>query len=182
MGRTKQDVHTMKGLRLVAILLFGILVLAALTLAVLQTRGPVSQKTLQLASTANPVYAGAVQEVHMSVQGSRYEPSTITLEQGRPVRFVVDGTNADGCARGFMIPSLGVRQNLQPGENVFEFTPTQEGEIPFSCTMGMVRGKFVVVGPDGTAPVQTAAQDAAQNVASTGCHMGSGGGGCGCGG
>jgi len=34
---------------------------------------------------------------------------------------------------------------LQKGENVFEFTPTETGNLVFSCWMGMVGGKFTVI-------------------------------------
>lgn len=86
-----------------------------------------------------------VQEVSMAVTGYGYQPSELTIRSGVPVRFHVDGTNAGGCTRGFVIPSLGIQKVLAAGDNVFEFTPQSPGRIPFSCSMGMVRGAFTVL-------------------------------------
>ncbi|MDO8469346.1 MAG: sulfite exporter TauE/SafE family protein [Candidatus Peribacter sp.] len=86
-----------------------------------------------------------VQELYMAVSGYGYQPSELTIRSGVPVRFHVDGTQAGGCTRGFVIPSLGIQKVLADGDNVFEFTPQSPGRIPFSCSMGMVRGSFTVI-------------------------------------
>jgi len=92
-----------------------------------------------------PSVANGVQEVAMRVTTYGYEPSQLTIKAGVPVRWVVDGTNATGCTRGLVIPSLGVRKILSPGENIIEFTAPNAGTLAFSCTMGMVRGSFTVI-------------------------------------
>ncbi|MDD5040890.1 MAG: sulfite exporter TauE/SafE family protein [Candidatus Peribacteraceae bacterium] len=97
-----------------------------------------------LPSPAATVQNGA-QEVSMAVTGYGYEPSELTVRAGIPVRFHVDGSRAGGCTRGFVIPSLGIQKVLAAGDNVFEFTPQSPGRIPFSCSMGMVRGSFTVI-------------------------------------
>jgi len=89
--------------------------------------------------------AGDIQDVSMTVTSYGYSPSEITIRAGIPVRFHVDGTNAGGCTQGFVIPSLGIQKVLAAGDNVFEFTPSSPGRIPFSCSMGMVRGSFTVI-------------------------------------
>ncbi len=86
-----------------------------------------------------------VQEVFMAVTGYGYQPNDLTIRSGVPVRFHVDGTQAGGCTRGFVIPSLGIQKVLAAGDNIFEFTPQSPGRIPFSCSMGMVRGSFTVI-------------------------------------
>ncbi|MDO8638835.1 MAG: hypothetical protein Q7R43_04625 [Candidatus Daviesbacteria bacterium] len=44
------------------------------------------------------------------------------------------------------MPSLGIGKNLKPTDSVvLEFTPTEVGQIPFSCSMGMYRGTIEVV-------------------------------------
>lgn len=93
----------------------------------------------------SPAVQNGVQEVYMSVTGYGYQPSDFTIRSGVPVRFHVDGTQAGGCTRGFVIPSLGIQKVLAAGDNVFEFTPQSPGRIPFSCSMGMVRGSFTVI-------------------------------------
>lgn len=110
-----------------------------------------TQQAQQLPNDAPTPYAppptpsNVVQDVTMAVTGYGYEPSEITIRSGIPVRFHVDGTNAGGCTRGFVIPSLGIQKVLAAGDNVFEFTPQSPGRIPFSCSMGMVRGSFTVL-------------------------------------
>jgi plastocyanin len=89
--------------------------------------------------------AGKVQTVRMAVGSYGYEPSELTIRAGTPVRWIVDGTNASGCTRGIVIPSLGIRRILNAGENVIEFTAQNPGRLPFSCSMGMVRGAFNVI-------------------------------------
>ena len=61
---------------------------------------------------------------------------------------------ADYCSIGpeEVIPTNGTDEAiksvfeiyLEKGKNVLEFTPTKKGTIPFSCSMGMYRGKIIV--------------------------------------
>jgi hypothetical protein len=89
--------------------------------------------------------ANDVQEVTMAVTPYSYEPSELQIRAGAKIRWIVDGTRASGCTRGIVIPSLGIQKILQPGENIIEFTaPSTPGRLPFSCSMGMVRGAFNV--------------------------------------
>ncbi len=91
------------------------------------------------------VGADGYQEVRMIVNGAQYEPSTLTVKAGQKVRWIVDGTNAQGCAQSMYSPQLGINTMLKRGDNVFEFTPSEAGTIKFSCSMGMSRGQFQVV-------------------------------------
>jgi FtsP/CotA-like multicopper oxidase with cupredoxin domain len=88
---------------------------------------------------------GDVQIIQMKVEGIDYVPSELTVEKGRPVKFIVDGTNAVDCVQYFTIPVLGINTKLKQGDNVFEFTPEEVGDIPFSCAMQMARGVIRVV-------------------------------------
>lgn len=85
-----------------------------------------------------------VQIVEMHVTQNGYEPSTFTIKKGIPVKFIVKGDYVTGCTSKLIIPSLNVTQALSKGDNVIEFIPKETGTIPFSCWMGMVRGKFIV--------------------------------------
>lgn len=86
-----------------------------------------------------------VQEVAMKVSAYGYEPSTLSITAGVPVRWVIDGTNATGCTSSIVIPDLGVSKILSRGKNVIEFTAPKKGTLAFSCGMGMVRGRFNVL-------------------------------------
>ena len=92
----------------------------------------------------NTLENGEFQTVKMSVTRYGYQPDIIYLKKGIPVRWVIDGSGISGCTNAIQIPSLGIKKNLIRGENIIEFTPTQAGELPFSCWMQMVWGKFIV--------------------------------------
>ncbi|MCX6762104.1 MAG: sulfite exporter TauE/SafE family protein [Candidatus Moranbacteria bacterium] len=86
----------------------------------------------------------AEQIVEMHVTNAGFSPSVLHLKKGVPVRWVIKGDSITGCTSKIIIPSLGISQALSSGDNVVTFTPDKIGEIPFSCWMGMVRGKFIV--------------------------------------
>jgi len=85
-----------------------------------------------------------VQVIKMAVTYNGYEPDTINIKKDIPVRWVIDGSGITGCTSVIRIPSLQIKKQLSRGENIIEFTPTQSGELPFSCGMQMVWGKFLV--------------------------------------
>ena len=74
-----------------------------------------------------------------------YTPNQFTIKKGIPFVWRITSTNAYTCASSLVVPALGIRRNLSPGENVIEFTPTKTGEIRFSCSMGMFRGSITVI-------------------------------------
>ncbi len=84
--------------------------------------------------------AGDVQVVRITQKGNGYFPAQVTVKKGQPVKLIVDSQESYSCAASLLIPKEGIRTRLNPGENVFEFTPDQVGDIPFSCSMGMYRG------------------------------------------
>jgi sulfite exporter TauE/SafE/copper chaperone CopZ len=124
-----------------------------------------------------------VQEVRMTQSGSGYTPNILTVERGKKVRWIITSTNQFSCASSIVMNKYGISKSLTKGENIIEFTPNEIGEIPFSCSMGMYRGKFIVVESNASNTVQNSDSTpvAANNTAGGSC--GSGGGGCGgCGG
>jgi|GEM_PF-1680645 len=96
-------------------------------------------------SQNTPQFNGGVQEITIKVVGADFIPSDITVQKGVPVRLNVDGRGAKGCMTTFLIPSLNIRSQLAAGDNYFEFTPQETGNIPFSCGMNMARGVIRVV-------------------------------------
>lgn len=86
------------------------------------------------------------QIVRMAVDGFRYVPNHFTIYQDLPVRWLVYGKNAYGCASVLTIPKYGITKFLQQGvENEINFTPREVGELRFSCSMGMYGGSFTVI-------------------------------------
>jgi sulfite exporter TauE/SafE len=94
----------------------------------------------------NPVVqTGAEQVVRMTQNFDGYTPDVFTVEKGRPVKWIIDSKTNLSCASFIVMKKFGIGKPLQKGENIFTFTPTETGEIPFSCSMGMYRGKFIVI-------------------------------------
>lgn len=108
---------------------------------------------VKLGSTASSIVSGEgsngsskeVQVVRITQKVNGYFPNRITVKKGEPVRLIVDSEESYSCAASFTVPKAGIRKTLKPGENVFEFTPKESGDIPFSCSMGMYRGVIEVV-------------------------------------
>lgn len=132
--------------------------------------GGVSRAAAALVPVAN------AQEVRMTQGGGGYEPNVLNVEVGREVRWIINSTSPFSCASSIVVPEYGISRSLKRGENVIAFTPTRTGEIPFSCSMGMFRGKFIV--SDGRGQYGAAGGAAIQPQAGS-CGAG---GGCGCGG
>ncbi len=93
-----------------------------------------------------PVPSSQNFQVVKMTQGSYgYSPNIFTVKAGQPVRWIITSENPYSCASSLVVPRYGISRSLKQGENIIEFTPAQIGEIPFSCSMGMYRGKFIVV-------------------------------------
>ncbi|MDD5415659.1 MAG: sulfite exporter TauE/SafE family protein [Candidatus Daviesbacteria bacterium] len=88
----------------------------------------------------------ASQEYQIQISGSGYSPNYLKVKKGLPVKITLISNNTYGCALAFRIPSLGISKNLKPTDSqTFEFTPTEIGQITFSCSMGMYRGIIEVI-------------------------------------
>lgn len=85
------------------------------------------------------------QIINMAVVSGGYVPNYFIVKKGIPVKWVIDGKNVFGCQGYFVVPSLGIQKALNEGENIFEFTPKEIGNINFSCGMGMYRGRIEVL-------------------------------------
>lgn len=86
-----------------------------------------------------------VQTVSIDLKSGRYTP--IVVQKGIPVRFIInaDDGSLNGCNNAILIPKYNIQKKLEPGANVIEFTPEQEGNIPYSCWMGMIKSNISVV-------------------------------------
>lgn len=96
------------------------------------------------ADSSVPLVNG-VREIAMRQIGSGYVPNQFTIKKGVPVKWIINSQDSNTCAASLISPQLGIRQILQPGENIFTFTPAETGTIRFSCSMGMYRGTFNVI-------------------------------------
>ncbi len=88
---------------------------------------------------------GNYQAVNMYLTYGGYDPNVLHVKKGIPVRWVINVKQLSGCTSSIILHGgYNISRRLQMGENIIEFTPTQTGEIPFSCGMQMVWGKFIV--------------------------------------
>lgn len=87
------------------------------------------------------------QIAEMKVDGFHYTPDEFTVKVGVPVEWIVDGTEAQGCAQSITIPDLDIIELLKSdGKTKIVFTPEEEGDFSFTCSMGMTPpGVFHVV-------------------------------------
>jgi plastocyanin domain-containing protein len=97
------------------------------------------------AAPAATAAAGAgPQEIAIVVDGG-YDPATVAVERGRPVRLLFDRRDKGSCTEEVVLPDFGVRRFLPTGNvTPVEFTPARAGTFEFTCGMGMVRGKLIV--------------------------------------
>ena len=85
------------------------------------------------------------QAVTTTLYPSRYEP--IIVQAGIPVRWTIqaDRSSLNGCNSPVTIPRYGIRKKLNPGENIIEFTPSEVGDLTYTCWMGMITSTIRVV-------------------------------------
>lgn len=86
-----------------------------------------------------------VQVVTTKLESGRYTP--FIVQKGIPVKWTVTASKNDlnGCNETIIIPKYNISKKLEPGDNVIEFTPTEEGNISYTCWMGMIRSNIKVV-------------------------------------
>lgn len=85
------------------------------------------------------------QTITMNVTRLGYSPDHFTLRLGVPVRWVINGLEITECNRRIAVPKLGLEFDVKEGEQIIDFTPREAGVIPWSCWMGMLRGRFDVI-------------------------------------
>lgn len=88
---------------------------------------------------------GNIQTVTTNLEAGSYSP--ITVQKGIPLRWTImaEKENLNECNNAIIIPKLNISGKLSEGENVIEFTPYEEGQIIYSCWMGMIKSSITVV-------------------------------------
>jgi uncharacterized protein len=124
-----------------------------------------------------PTMTSGFQEIRMDVTSKGWEPNSFVLQKGVRVKWIINGKQITSCNKAIQVPKLGLEFDIKPGEQVIEFTPTEEGKIPFSCWMGMIPGQFIV--RDSVSAADKA--EAESPLPSGGTCDGSATGSCGCG-
>lgn len=88
---------------------------------------------------------GDEQIVISDVSPYAYEP--IIVQAGIPVKWYLEAGQNDigGCNNAIAVRRYDIQQSLSVGRTLVEFTPDESGIVPFSCWMGMINSRIVVV-------------------------------------
>jgi len=91
-----------------------------------------------------------VQEVRIVVRDG-YDPDTIFVEAGRPVRLLFYRDETSDCSERVVFETLGVDRELPAFETTaVEIVPHTPGDYPFRCGRGVMEGRVVAqVGGEG---------------------------------
>lgn len=101
------------------------------------------RRTAVAGSPASDGAGARIPEVPVVVHGG-YDPATIRVTAGRPVRLVFDRQETSSCSEEIVFPDFGIRRFLPTGQKVaIEVTPPKAGRYEFACGMGMLHGALV---------------------------------------
>jgi plastocyanin domain-containing protein len=82
-------------------------------------------------------------EITVVVRGG-YEPSTIRVRAGAPVRLTFDRQETSGCSEEIVFPDFSLRRFLPAHQRtVIEITPPTPGTYEFTCGMSMLHGRVI---------------------------------------
>jgi plastocyanin domain-containing protein len=101
-------------------------------------------------SGARPKRGPVVQEIRVRVRDG-YDPATIFVEAGRPVRLLFYRDETAECSDRVIFEDFGIDQPLPAFQTTaVEFQPTAAGDYHFHCGKSVLRGRVVAqVGRDG---------------------------------
>jgi len=91
----------------------------------------------------DPIGNKEVKDITIGFKNYNYYPNQIKLKLNQPVRIHLED-KVFGCYRSFSVRKLGITKYLATSKDYVEFTPTKKGKYPFSCSMGMGTGMFIV--------------------------------------
>ncbi len=90
------------------------------------------------------------QEIKVLVKGG-YDPDTIPVEAGRPVRLLFYRDETEECSERVIFDTLGMEKELPAFETTpVDFMPEKPGDYPFHCGLSVMHGRVVAqVGSEG---------------------------------
>lgn len=91
--------------------------------------------------------AAPVTDTTISIERGGYNPSSLTVKAGSQVTLKLINNGGGGCTQAFTIPRLGIQKVVPLGSSdTIAFTaPSEPGQLPFMCSMGMFRGVINVI-------------------------------------
>ncbi len=92
---------------------------------------------------APPAQGGGVQEIQIRVRGG-YDPATVFVEAGRPVRLLFFRDETAECSERVVFDEFGIDQELTAFDTTpVSFTPKDPGDYPFFCGKRILKGHVV---------------------------------------
>ena len=83
--------------------------------------------------------------VKIKVDNNGFSPSSIDAEAGHKLNLVFNRADKNNCGSVVVFPKKKIRKSLRVGKDVVvSITPTQSGQLTFTCGMGMYKGSIVV--------------------------------------
>ena len=130
------------------LVIMGTLLLAILLFGCSSSASQSTDTTGNAVAEVATVSADGYQDIALSYghvgPSFNYIISPSIVKVNIPVRVTADVTNLKGCYRYLNIPKVGVKKYLTSEDNIVEFTPTETGELIFTCSMGMGNAKLTV--------------------------------------
>jgi plastocyanin domain-containing protein len=93
--------------------------------------------------TTDATSGSDMQEAVIVVRGG-YEPATIRVKSGTPVRLTFDRQETSSCSEEIVFPDFNIRRFLPAFERTtIELPAPAPGEHPFMCGMSMLHGRLI---------------------------------------
>lgn len=124
--------------------LYGISFSPTATAALSKTYGNSSSNSQAKSNINKPTIENGVQVIKMDAVSSGYSQNVFYVQKNMPVKWIISGNELTSCNYQLVIPSLNIQKELVSGDNVISFTP-KDGDINFTCGMGMLNGVIKVV-------------------------------------
>lgn len=85
------------------------------------------------------------QRVVITVTKNGFEPASVHLKVGQPVKLVVTRKVERTCVTDIVVGAFGIKKPLPLNQPVeVRFTPRKPGAIRYACAMDMVAGNLIV--------------------------------------
>ncbi|CAH2212218.1 urease accessory protein UreH domain-containing protein [Tepidibacter aestuarii] len=104
------------------------------------------------------------QVIEMNVNSSGYSPNILVVQKDIPVTWVINGEEVTYCNNSIIIKGTDSKIEVKEGKSGLKFTPNETGEIEFTCWMGMLGGKIVVVDDINNVDLKSLEETANQNI------------------
>lgn len=102
-----------------------------------------TEASVVTSNIAKATMEDGVQVIRMTADNNGYTPNAFYVEKNKPVKWIITGSHLNACNNAVVVPSLNIEKKLKSGDNIIEFTP-KDGNVNFSCWMGMIRGVIKV--------------------------------------